>query len=108
MLETGGRAAAQASVARARNSHSSERGYLRACSLSDADAAILLETPASAERRQYQPGGRVMLARRVIGGRSNVSPTCYQERLLESFEPQRRKLLEGMLSQIELELITAC
>jgi Radical SAM superfamily len=49
-----------------------------------------------------------MLARRVIGGRSNVSPTCYQERLLESFEPQRRKLLEGMLSQIELELITAC
>jgi Radical SAM superfamily/4Fe-4S single cluster domain len=49
-----------------------------------------------------------MLARRVIGGRSNVSPTCYQERLLEGFEPERRKLLEGMLSQIELELITAC
>jgi hypothetical protein len=49
-----------------------------------------------------------MLARRVIGGRSYVSPTCYQERLLEGFEPERRKLLEGMLSQIELELITAC
>jgi hypothetical protein len=49
-----------------------------------------------------------MLARRVIGGRSNVSPTRYQERLLEGVEPERRKLLDGMLSQIELELITAC
>ena len=39
---------------------------------------------------------------------AGVSATSFQERLLAGFEPGRRALLEGMLSQIELEIITAC
>ncbi len=37
-----------------------------------------------------------------------VSEPSYQDRLLAGFEPERRALLAGMLSQIELELTTAC
>jgi hypothetical protein len=46
-----------------------------------------------------------MLEPRVRGAES---ATSFQERLLTGYEPERRAQLAGMLSQIELELITAC